>query len=152
MGVISSGLLMYKIVNDDPNVFLVHPGGPFFKNKDEGWWTIPKGLPEPGESLLEAAVREFNEETGIVAVEPYIDLGFIKQKGGKTVYAWAFAGDWDPSTGIKCNTFEMPWPPKSTTIKTFPEIDKAEWMSIDLAQSKINKQQIPFLERLLNLL
>lgn len=148
MAVESAGLLMYKIEEAFVEVFLVHPGGPFFKNKDDGWWTIPKGLPLPGEQLIETAIREFKEETGISSSSPYTNLGFIKQKGGKLVHGWAFEGSWDPQSGIKCNTFEIEWPPKSGIKKEFPEIDKALWLPLNLAYEKINEQQKVFLNRL----
>lgn len=148
MAVESAGLLMYKKDSTLIEVFLVHPGGPFFKNKDDGWWTIPKGSPLPGEQLQETAIREFKEETGISSSSPYFNLGFIKQKGGKIVHAWAFEGSWDPGTGIKCNTFEMEWPPKSGKNKEFPEVDRALWLPINLAYLKINEQQKVFLSRL----
>lgn len=139
---------MFKKVNDELEVFLVHPGGPYFKNKDLGWWTIPKGLSDEGEELLDTAIREFEEETGIKPSEPFIELGFVKQKGGKTVHAWAFEGAWDPASGFTCNNFQIEWPPKSAKFKSFPEIDDAQWMKLDFALEKINQQQKEFLLRL----
>lgn len=132
--------------------FLVHPGGPFFKNKDLHTWSIPKGLPEEGESLLETALREFKEETGIVPTPPYYTLDSIKQKAGKIVYAWCFLGDWDPIDGITSNTFELEWPPHSGRRMLFPEQDKAEWMNIERAKEAINEGQKPFLERAIMIL
>lgn len=144
---IASGLLMYHIKNNEPEFFLVHPGGPFFKNKTEGVWSIPKGLPVTGEELLETAQREFTEETGLIAQPPFHTLGTILQKGGKEVYAWLCEGDWDPASGIKCNTFTLEWPPKSGKFQEFPEVDKAAWMPFDVAAKHIIPQQIPLLER-----
>ncbi|CAN5437121.1 NUDIX domain-containing protein [soil metagenome] len=140
---------MFKNVNGQVEIFLVHPGGPFFKNKDLGWWTIPKGLDEEDESLLETAIREFKEETGLTPSGPYIELGNVKQKGGKTVHAWAFEGEWDPASGFTCNYFQMEWPPKSSKFKSFPEIDAAQWIPLNEALLKINQQQKIFLERLM---
>lgn len=145
MPIISAGLLMYRVKENNLEVFLVHPGGPYFKNKDEGWWTIPKGLPEGKEVLLDAAVREFYEETGISPTEPFITLGSIKQKGGKQVQAWAFEGDWQESNGIKCNTFELEWPPRTGKRQQFAEVDKAAWMEEDIALTKINVAQQPLI-------
>ena len=126
--------------------FLAHPGGPFSRLKDEGAWTIPKGEQDLGESLLDVARREFEEETGIEPHGPYIELGSIRQKGGKWVFAWAFEGD---CTGEMCsNTFQMEWPPKSGKISDFPEIDRAEFFSLEEARRKIKDTQFPLLQRL----
>lgn len=130
------------------SLFLVHPGGPYFAKKDEGWWTIPKGLIEINEDPLVAAQREFYEETKIQPHEPYLELGSIKQKSGKTVYAWAFEGDSQLHLELVSNTFSLEWPPKSGTFKDFPEIDKAEWFSMDSALLKIMPAQKPLLMRL----
>ena len=111
---VSAGLLMYRIQDGKLQVLLAHPGGPFFKNKDEGAWTIPKGEAEPGEDLLEAAKREFEEETGITPTGPFTALTPIQQKGGKIVHAWAFKGDCDPGA-IVSKTFRIEWPPRSRT-------------------------------------
>lgn len=145
---VSCGLLMYRIL-PELQFFLVHPGGPFFKNKNEGSWTIPKGLPFPDESLLDAAIREFQEETGIVPTGPYAELGHIVQKSGKVVHAWAFAGQWD-SVGIVSNEFEIEWPPKSGRKQKFPEIDKAAWYTLEEALVMINPAQRLFLDRVAN--
>lgn len=144
----SAGLLMYKKAYGKTYAFLVHPGGPFFKNKDKGWWTIPKGMPLPNEGFLGAAIREFREETSIEPTPPYLEMGKIKQKGGKSVYCWAFEGVWDQRNGIICNTFTMEWPPKSGKIIEIPEIDKAEWMELEKALLYINEKQKPFIEKL----
>jgi len=145
---ISAGLLMYRYRNGHLEVFLAHPGGPFFKNKDAGYWSIPKGEMDPGENSLNAAIREFSEETGIVPRGEFIPLGSVVQKSGKTVHAWAFAGDWDGATPIKSNTFEMEWPPRSGKKQTFPEIDRAEFFPAARALKKINAAQREFIKRL----
>jgi len=148
---IAAGLLMCRQTVDGLNYFLVHPGGPFFKNKDAGAWTIPKGLPEQKEDLITAAQREFFEETGIRPQAPFLDLGSIRQKNGKTVYAWAFAGDWDSSAGISSNTFILEWPPKSGRMMEFPEIDKAGWFDYHSALTKIIKEQVPLIDKAVQL-
>lgn len=128
-------------------VLLVHPGGPFFANEDEGAWTVPKGLPEEGEDLLDAAKRELAEETGCSPeADRYHPLGEVKQKGGKVVVAWAFAGDLDPDA-LESNTFELEWPPRSGKRRTFPEVDRAAWLDLDTARAKINPAQRPLLDR-----
>lgn len=142
----SVGLLMYRQAGE-LQALLVHPGGPFWKNKDAGAWTIPKGELETGEEMLAAARREFREETGLAPTEPFLPLGEIKQKGGKIVHAWAFEGDCDPAQ-IKSNTFSMEWPPKSGRQQEFPEVDCAEFFTISQARDKIIAAQIPLLERL----
>lgn len=147
MGKVSAGILLYQCGDDgELKVYLAHPGGPYFRNRDEGWWTVPKGLLEEGEDLQEAARREFEEEVGMAPDGPFIPLGSIKQKGGKVVHAWACEGDppEEPSSG----TFELEWPPKSGLTRSFPEIDRAELFSLEAARRKINAAQIPFLERL----
>lgn len=139
---------MYRLVDGDLQVLLVHPGGPFFAKKDAGAWTIPKGMPDPGEGLLDCARREFREETGFDAGPgPFLPLGEVKQKGGKTVYAWAFAGDCDPAK-VQSNTFECQWPPRSGKWASFPEVDRAGVFGIEAAREKINPAQAEFLERL----
>ena len=132
-------------------VFLAHPGGPFWKNRDEGVWTIPKGLIQPGEEPLAAACREFTEETGIAPTGPFLPLGSIKQKGGKTVEAWAFAGDADPDA-VRCNTFQMEWPPRSGKYIDVPEIDRCGWFDPQTAKIKLNAAQAEFVDRLLAIL
>ena len=148
---ISAGLLMYRICSGDIEVLLVHPGGPFFRNKDEGTWTIPKGEPGPGEDLLLTAQREFEEETGLKPNGPYIPLTPIQQKGGKIVHAWAFEGDCDP-TAIKSNLFSMEWPPQSGRQMDFPEIDRAEFLDLAAAKQKIKSGQDAFIDELDNAL
>ncbi|HYG17766.1 MAG TPA: NUDIX domain-containing protein [Ohtaekwangia sp.] len=147
MRAISAGLLMCRLHHGVREYFLVHPGGPFFARKNEGVWSIPKGIPEKNEDLLEAAKREFFEETGITPVPPFYSLGTAQQKGGKLVHAWCFTGEWEPETGITCNTFPLEWPPRSGKYRDVPEVDKAEWMARDKAVLMINPAQIPFLSR-----
>ena len=146
----SAGLLMYRSRTEHralPEVLLVHSGGPYWKNKDDGAWTLPKGEVEPGEDLLAAATREFNEETGFTAVEPFLALGQVKHKSGKIVHAWAFPGDCDP-TQIRSNTFEIEWPPKSGRKQEFPEIDRAQFFDLTTARRKILPAELPLLDRL----
>jgi predicted NUDIX family NTP pyrophosphohydrolase len=148
----SAGILLYRYKGDLPEVLLVHPGGPFWKNKDAGAWSIPKGEGSAEEEPLDTALREFFEETGIplkgtgaVALTP------IKQKAGKEVLAWAVPGDADPGT-IKSNEFTMEWPPKSGRQQSFPEGDKAGWFTIAAAKKKINPAQAMLLDELTALL
>jgi predicted NUDIX family NTP pyrophosphohydrolase len=128
-------------------VLLVHPGGPFWAKKDLGAWTIPKGEIAEGEDELAAARREFEEETGIVPKGPFHLLGSVSQKAGKIVHAWAFEGDCDPA-GVRSNTFEMEWPPRSGQRRVFPEVDRAGWLSLAAAREKINPGQAPLLDAL----
>jgi predicted NUDIX family NTP pyrophosphohydrolase len=141
----SAGLLVYRRKNQTLEVFLVHPGGPFWKNKDEGAWSIPKGEFEPPENPLDAALREFEEETGFSVKGEFIPLTPVKQPGGKKVYAWAISGDFEASD-LKSNTFSLIWPPGSGNKKEFPEIDRAEWFDLKIAREKILKGQLPMLE------
>ena len=145
---VSAGLLMFRRKSGALEVLLVHPGGPFFQRKDEGAWSIPKGEAAPGEDLLARAQTEFEEELGIRAQGDYIPLGSIKQKGGKTVHAWAFEGDLPEAFQLKCNTFELEWPPHSGKMCAFPEIDRAEFFSEGIARRKINQAQVELLDRL----
>jgi predicted NUDIX family NTP pyrophosphohydrolase len=147
----SAGILIYRIVKKKPEVFLVHPGGPFWKNKDAAAWSIPKGEFDEDEPALKAAQREFEEETGIKPTGKFIELQPVKQKSGKTVYAWALEADIDPSA-IKSNLFEMEWPPKSGKKASFPEIDRAAWFDMATGKEKINTYQVPFLDELESLL
>ena len=132
-------------------VFLIHPGGPFFMKRDDGVWSIPKGLLDPGEDPLAAARREFSEETGCSPQGEFRPLAPITQKGGKTVVAWAGEGDCD-ADGITSNTFELEWPPHSGNIQRFPEADKAGWFTIAEAKRKIIPAQAALLEELQHLL
>ena len=144
----SAGLLMFRRGRNGLEGLLVHPGGPFFRNKDDGAWTIPKGEVGEGEDLRARAKTEFEEELGFSLPGDWIELGSVKQKGGKTVHAWAFEGDLPNQFKLASNTFEMEWPPRSGLRQTFPEIDRAEFFSIEQAKQKINAAQIAFLERL----
>lgn len=148
---LSAGILLYRKTGNAPEFFLVHPGGPFFAKKHEGWWTVPKGEPLPGEDLLECAAREFEEETGYRPQEPFTELQPIVQKGGKKVLCWAAEGDLE-AENFTCNTFEMEWPPKSGKKATFPEIDRAGWFNPAEAKKLINERQVPLLLELEGLL
>ena len=143
---VSAGLVMYRL-RTTWEVLLVHPGGPFFRNKDAGAWSIPKGEPAPDEDLLAAAKREFHEETGIEPTGEFIPLAPIKQKGGKTVHAWAFLGDCDPAA-IRSNTVSMEWPPRSGRQVQFPEVDRAAFFDLATAGEKINSAQVSLLAEL----
>ena len=143
---LSAGLLMFRRRGSAVDVFLVHPGGPFWQNKDLGSWSIPKGEYAEGEDPLMVAKREFKEETGLTPQGEFISLEDIKQPSGKVITAWAFEGDCMP-TEIRSNTFSMEWPPKSGRTQEFPEVDRAEWFSVDEARARILKGQIGFLDR-----
>jgi predicted NUDIX family NTP pyrophosphohydrolase len=143
---ISAGLLMYKFDCEELKVFLVHPGGPFFKNKDDGYWSIPKGLVEKEEELLSTAIREFKEETGIESIGEFNSLGWVKQKSGKTVHAWAFEYFGDNDIKILSNEFELEWPPNSGRKQFIPEIDDGRFFSIEEARLKISGAQAEFLD------
>jgi predicted NUDIX family NTP pyrophosphohydrolase len=145
---ISAGLLMYRFNDGILQVFLAHPGGPLFRNKDDGHWTIPKGEASGGESFLNAAIREFEEETAIKPSGNYLELGSIRQKGGKIVHAWAYEGDYDESQPIRSNTFEMEWPPHSGQKQSFPEMDRAQFFPLPEAKRKLKGTQWPLIERL----
>ena len=150
----SAGLVVYRFKDGRLEVFLAHPGGPFFARKDYGHWTIPKGEIEPGEDYRLAAVREFKEEV-CMDVDPgsrFLELGSIRQKGGKIVHAWGVAGDWDDSRPFQSSTFETEWPPGSGTVQEFPEVDRAKFFPLDEARKRIKETQIPLLERLDDLL
>ena len=152
---VSSGLLVFRFSADHvPEVLLVHPGGPFFTQKDKGWLTIPKGIPEKGESLQNAAMREFEEETGhkipLSLMDKFVDLGEVRQKGGKIVHAFALRHDIPENWKFRSNTFQLEWPVKSGTVKEFPEMDKAEFFAINEAFMRINLAQAAFLQRLLD--
>jgi len=144
---VSAGLLLYRIRNSTLEVLLAHPGGPYFRNKDEGAWTVPKGEIEPEEDMLQAARREFQEEIGVSPEGPFHPLAPIKQKGGKIVHAWACAGDLDPAAAVS-NTFSIEWPPRSGTMQEFPEVDEVRWFDLDEARVKIQSTQIPLLDEL----
>ncbi|WP_342236423.1 NUDIX domain-containing protein [Inquilinus sp. OTU3971] len=143
----SVGILMYKRVDGQRFVLLVHPGGPFWRGKDLGAWSIPKGEPEPGEDFEATARREFAEELGTAPEGPLLPLGRIRQRGGKAVTAFAVTGDLDVS-GIRSSEFQLEWPPKSGRIQSFPEVDRAEWFDLPTARHKILEGQRPLLDRL----
>ncbi len=144
----SAGLLLFRQISGHLEVFLVHPGGPFWAKKDEGAWSIPKGEIGDEEEPLAAAKREFAEETGLKLPDTeVIPLEPLRQPSGKLVYAWAMKYDFDPAR-LKSNTFSIEWPPKSGQFQEFPEIDRAAWFSINEARHKILKGQAPFLDQL----
>ncbi len=143
----SAGILLYRFKNNSLEIFLVHPGGPFWAKKDLGSWSIPKGEFQDEEDALHAAKREFFEETGMKLTGDCMELKPIKQKSGKTVYAWAVKGDID-SDKIISNTFEIEWPPASGKQQAFPEIDRGGWFSISEAKEKINESQCALINEL----
>jgi len=145
MGKVSAGLVMYRVRAGGVEVLLVHPGGPFWQNKDSGAWTIPKGEVGKGEDLLAAARREFCEELGVEAAGEFTALSPVKQKGGKVIHAWAFEGELDPAKA-KSNTFEIEWPPRSGKRVAFPEVDRAAFFDLATAREKINPAQAKFLD------
>jgi predicted NUDIX family NTP pyrophosphohydrolase len=138
---------MYRRKPGRLEVFLVHPGGPFWAKKDLGAWSLPKGEYDESEQALEAAKREFEEETGVVARGDFLELGEVKQAGGKLVSAWAFEGDCEPGK-LTSNLCQLEWPPRSGRLIEFPEVDRGAWFSIDEAKQRILKGQQPFLDRL----
>lgn len=147
MPTISAGLLLYRR-RGGLEVLLVHPGGPLWAKKDAGAWSIPKGEVDPGEDLLAAAQREFQEETGLPPpAGPFIPLPPARLKSGKLVHAFAAEGDCDPAA-IRSNTFTMPWPPRTGRLTEFPEIDRAEWFPLPAARQKLNPAQVAFLDEL----
>jgi predicted NUDIX family NTP pyrophosphohydrolase len=145
----SAGILLYRRKDNVLRVFLVHPGGPFFTNKDEGAWSIPKGELDEGEDALAAGQREFQEETGCRPEGTFVPLTPIKQKGGKTVIAWAVEGDCD-ADAIRSNTFALEWPPGSGKVRDFPEVDRAGWFTVDEAKKKINPAQAALVDELVS--
>jgi len=144
---ISAGLLLFRRPRGRLEVFLAHPGGPFWAARDLGAWSIPKGLVDQGEDSLAAARREFEEETGIRPVGPFLQLGTVRQKAGKVIQAWAWEGDADPA-GVKSNTMRIEWPPRSGKWVTFPEVDCCEWFAPTGAREKLNPAQAKFIDRL----
>jgi len=146
----SAGILLYR-QREETEFLLVHPGGPFFARKHEGWWTIPKGELLTDEAPLDAALREFEEETGYKPPPPFIELQPVVQKAGKKVFCWASEGDLDPAL-LESNTFEMEWPPKSGKKVDFPEVDKAEWLTLADAKRLINERQAALLDELITIL
>lgn len=147
----SAGLLMFRRRDEGVEVLLVHPGGPFWAKKDEGAWSLPKGVIDPGEDELLAAIREFEEETGSTAEGDFIALTPRRQPSGKVIYAWAIEGDCDPEA-MESNTFTMEWPPRSGKMSEFPEADRIEWFDTESAKRKIISGQKGFIEEFENFL
>ena len=148
MSVHSGGILLYRYREDRLQVMLVHPGGPLWAKKDEGAWSIPKGLFEPHEGPLDAARREFREETGVAVDGAFIELGELKQSSGKVIHAWAVEGDMDTAQ-IESNTFALEWPKHSGLLREYPEIDRGGWFDVEVARKKLVKGQAEFLDRLI---
>jgi predicted NUDIX family NTP pyrophosphohydrolase len=146
----SAGILLYKCLGGELLVLLAHPGGPFWRKRDYGAWTIPKGEFDAGEAPEDAARREFREELGVDAVGTLQPLGEIIQKGGKRVIAFALEGDFD-AAALRSNTFEIEWPPRSGRIQAFPEVDRVEWMALPVAREKLLPSQVELLDRLAGL-
>jgi predicted NUDIX family NTP pyrophosphohydrolase len=145
---LSAGLLIHRRVDAGVEVFLVHPGGPFWKNKDAGAWSLPKGEYADGEDALAAAQREFAEETGLpLPAGEFVPLGEVRQAAGKVVTAWAVAGDFDAAS-IVSNKFSMEWPPRSGRMQEFPEVDRAGWFALEAAREKLLAAQCELLDRL----
>jgi predicted NUDIX family NTP pyrophosphohydrolase len=148
----SAGILLYRLRDGEPEVLIVHPGGPFWARKDAGAWSIPKGEYDDGEDPHACALREFEEETGtLLDPDELADLGEVRLRSGKQVRAWAVEGDLDADTVVS-NTFEMEWPPRSGRRQEFPEVDRAGWFGLDEARAKLNPAQGAFLDRLRDLL
>lgn len=149
----SAGILLFRLADGAPRLLLVHPGGPYWTKKDEGAWSIPKGECEEGEEPLEAALRELGEELGptapALALETLLELGSVRQKGGKLVHCWAAEAEFDPAT-LESISFAMEWPPRSGQQREFPEVDRAEWLDPETAKRKINPAQAAFVDRLLD--
>ncbi len=146
----SAGVVVFRCRQGAVEFLVVHPGGPYWRNKDEGAWSIPKGLIEPGEDPLTTALRELAEETGMISSpRGAVPLGSVRLASGKTVHAWAVEGDMDPADLVS-NTFDMEWPPRSGTWVSFPEIDRVAWMPRDTASVALNQALVPLLDRLLD--
>jgi predicted NUDIX family NTP pyrophosphohydrolase len=148
---ISAGIVLFRFQNRALQVFLVHPGGPFWAKKDLGAWSIPKGLLDQDEDPLAAAQREFREETGFTVSGKFLQLKPVKQKSGKVIHAWAVEGDCNPAE-MKSNTFSLEWPPRSGKQEEFPEVDRAAWFDIKEAQERISPGQFGLLEELRQIL
>ena len=144
---VSAGLLLYRRTREGLELFLAHPGGPFWSDRDAGAWTIPKGVPDGDEPLLGAAQREFEEETGITPHGPFLELGSVRQRGGKVVHAWAWEGDADPAR-VTSNSMRTEWPRGSGRWLTFPEVDRCAWFDAETARVKINPAQAELIDRL----
>jgi len=152
MAKLSAGLLLHRRTATGIELLLVHPGGPFWAKKDDAAWSVPKGEYDPGEDPLDAARREFREELGVEPPEAEpVPLGEVRQSGAKRVTVWAIEGDFDVER-LASNTFEMEWPPRSGKLQAFPEVDRAEWVGADVARTKLHKGQVPFVDRLLDVL
>jgi predicted NUDIX family NTP pyrophosphohydrolase len=147
---VSAGLLLFRRSHGALEVFLAHPGGPFWSKRDAAAWTIPKGIVDEGEDLLDGARREFREETSIESAGPFLPLGAIKQKAGKTVHAWAWEGDADPDA-IQSNSMRTEWPRGSGRWIEFPEVDRCAWFDVATAREKMNAAQAAFVDRLVAL-
>lgn len=144
---VSAGMVLFRRTQGRLEIFLAHPGGPFWRRRDEAAWTIPKGMVEDGEGMLDAAMREFREETGIEPREPFIPLGSIRQKAGKVVHAWAWEGDADPAS-VTSNLMRVEWPRGSGRWQSYPEVDRCEWFDPAEARSKIIAAQAELIDRL----
>ena len=151
MGIHSAGILVYRYQNSELEVLLVHPGGSFWSRKDTGSWSIPKGIFEKNKNPLDAAKREFKEETGFDVEGEFIELGHIKQPSKKIIHVWSVENNFD-ITKLKSNTFQMEWPRKSGNIQEYPEVDKGNWFRLDVAHKKILKGQKGFLDRLMEII
>jgi predicted NUDIX family NTP pyrophosphohydrolase len=147
MALVSAGILLFRR-GGELEFFLAHPGGPYFARKDDGAWTIPKGAPLPEETLLEAAIREFREEIGFTPSGDFIELGSVRQKGGKIVHAFGVESTTPPGFVLQSNDFELEWPPKSGALRSYPEVDQAEFFGLERARAKMIPAQTPFLDRL----
>ncbi|MEO7522534.1 MAG: NUDIX domain-containing protein [Ferruginibacter sp.] len=148
---ISAGILLFRINGEKPEVLLVHPGGPFWKNKDDGAWSIPKGEATESKELFDVAKREFFEELGFKVNGEFIKLNPVVQKGGKAIYAWAVKGDFNEGNFVS-NTFSIFWPPKSKELVEFPEVDKVQWFDLNNAREKLNPAQTDFIDQLVKIL
>lgn len=151
MAAVSAGILLYRRRNGEPQVLLIHPGGPFWRNRDDGAWMMPKGQVEPGEEKLACALREFEEEVGSRPVGEAVPLGGVRQAGGKWVEGFAIEGDLDPDR-IVSTEFELEYPPRSGRFQSFPEVDRAAWFTLDEAETKLLPSQLPLLDKLRALL
>lgn len=148
---VSAGIVMFRRSGPAIEILLVHPGGPFWRNKDLGAWQIPKGMIAPGEEALAAALREAGEELGWTPEGKATPLGEIRLKGGKRVIAFAVEGDFDPARLVS-NCFEMEWPPRSGRLQTFPEVDRARWFDLDGARAAMLSSQLPLIDRLVEIM
>jgi predicted NUDIX family NTP pyrophosphohydrolase len=147
MGEVSAGIVLFRRKGTALEVLLVHPGGPYCIRRDKAGWSIPKGGVLPGEEPIDAARREYGEETGFPAEGPLIPLGFVRYSGGKRVHAWAMEGDLDPAR-VRSIAFSLEWPPHSGQMKEFQEIDRAEWFNLEAARDKLHAGLVPLLEAL----